>query len=167
MNHISVFFFKGVSEKGWETAKVDPPPRSLAWNPGELGSTCMQVAGPKKWFFRMRNPDFRKKVSMEGKIWYVCAPSLSHVLLFATPWTIARQAPLSVGFPRQECWNGLPLSPMGDHPYWGIEPASPASPTLAGRFFTTEPPGKPMQNMTTPIKCSCLNPWNLEIHYLA
>ena len=62
------FFFKGVSDKGWETAKVDPPPRSLAWNPGELGSTCMQVAGPKKWFFRMRNPDFRKKVSMEGKI---------------------------------------------------------------------------------------------------
>ena len=57
----------------------------------------------------------------------------SHVQLFVTPWTIARQAPLSVGFPRQEYWNGLPF------PDLGIEPVSPA---LAGRVFTTEPPGK-------------------------
>ena len=63
----------------------------------------------------------------------------SHVQLFATPWTIARQAPLSVGFPRQEYWNGLPFPSPGKFPDLGIEPVSPA---LAGRFFTTEPPGK-------------------------
>jgi len=53
-------------------------------------------------------------------------------------------APLSMGFPRQEYWNGLPFPPPGDLPNPGTEPASPVSPALAGRFFTTEPAGKPM-----------------------
>ena len=61
---------------------------------------------------------------------------LSHVWLFATPWTTAHQAPLYTS--RQENWNGLPFPPPGDLPYPGIEPKSPASPALAGRFFTTE-----------------------------
>ena len=64
---------------------------------------------------------------------------LSHVRLFATPWTIAPQAPLSVNFSRQEYWRGLPFSSPGDLPDPGIEPESPA---LAGGFLTTEPPGK-------------------------
>ena len=59
---------------------------------------------------------------------------------FAAPWTVAHQAPLSMGFPRQENWDGLPLPSPGDLPDSGIEPTSPA---LADRFFTTEPPGKP------------------------
>ena len=63
---------------------------------------------------------------------------------FVTPWTIAHQAPLSMGFPRQECWSGLPFPFPGDLPDPGIESVSPASPALAGRFFTTEPPGKPV-----------------------
>ena len=46
------------------------------------------------------------------------------------------------GFPRQEYWTGLPFPPLGDLPNPGIEPASSASPALAGGFFTTEPPGK-------------------------
>ena len=57
-------------------------------------------------------------------------------------WTVARQAPLSMGFPRQEYWSGLPFLSSGNLPDPGIEPMSPASPALAGRFFTTEPPGK-------------------------
>ena len=57
----------------------------------------------------------------------------------ATPWTVACQAPLSVGFPRQEYWSGLLFPSPGDLPNPGIELACPA---LAGRFFTTEPPGK-------------------------
>ena len=65
---------------------------------------------------------------------------LSRVQLFATPRSVARQAPLSVEFSRQEIWSGLPFPPPGDLPDWGIDPTSPA---LAGRFFTTEPPGKP------------------------
>ena len=63
----------------------------------------------------------------------------NHVPLFATLWTIARQAPLSMRFPRQEHWSGLPCPPARDPPYPGTESASlisPASPALAGGFFT-------------------------------
>ena len=56
--------------------------------------------------------------------------SLSHVQLFATPWTVACQAPLSMGFSRQEYWNGLPVPSPGDLPNPGIELASLASPAL-------------------------------------
>ena len=59
---------------------------------------------------------------------------------FVTPWTIACQAPLSMGFPRQEYWNGLPFPSPGDLPHPEMEPGSPA---LAGGIFTFEPPGKP------------------------
>ena len=57
-----------------------------------------------------------------------------------TLWTVAHQAPLSLGYPRQEYWNGLPFPSPGDLPDPEVEPASPA---LAGGFFITEPPGKP------------------------
>ena len=67
----------------------------------------------------------------------MCCLVAKSVRLFATPWTVAHQAPLSVGFPRQERWSGLPFPAPGDLPNPGIEPASPA---LAGGFFTTEPP---------------------------
>ena len=59
---------------------------------------------------------------------------------FATPWTVALQAPLSMGFPRQEHWSGLPFPSPGDLPDSRIKPVSLA---LAGGFFITEPPGKP------------------------
>ena len=62
---------------------------------------------------------------------------------FVTPRTEALQARLSMGFSRQEYWSGLPFPPPGDRPDPGIKPASLA---LAGRFFTTEPPGKPLVN---------------------
>ena len=52
------------------------------------------------------------------------AKSLSHVQLFATPWTVVCQAPLSMGFSRQEYWSGLPYPPPGDLPNPGIEPTS-------------------------------------------
>ena len=60
----------------------------------------------------------------------------SHVRLFVTPWTVAHQAPLSMGFSRQEYWNGLPCPPPEDLPDPGIEPESFMSPALGGRFFT-------------------------------
>ena len=69
----------------------------------------------------------------------------SHVQLFVTLWTVAHQAPLSRGFSSQEYWSGLLCPPPGDLPNPGIKPVSPASPALAGRFFTTEPPGKPQK----------------------
>ena len=49
-----------------------------------------------------------------------------------TPWTVVRQAPLFMGFPRQEYWSGLPFPPLGNSPNPGIKPTSPA---LAGRFL--------------------------------
>ena len=60
---------------------------------------------------------------------------LSRVPLFATPWTVARQAPQSKGFSRQDYWSGLPFPPPGDLPDPGIEPASLACPAMAGGFF--------------------------------
>ena len=60
-----------------------------------------------------------------------------------TPWTVAHQAPLSMGFPRQEYWSGLPFPTSGDLPNPGIEPMSLVSPALAGRFSTIAPPGSP------------------------
>ena len=87
-----------------------------------------------------------------GRVHSICALSwfdcnimcmLSPIRLFATPWTVAHQDPLSMGFPRQEYWSGLPCPLSGDLPNSGIEPMSLMSPATAGGFFTTEPPGKP------------------------
>ena len=60
---------------------------------------------------------------------------------FATLWTVAGQAPLSMGFPRQEYWSELLFLSSGDLPDPGTEPMSPA---FRGGFFTAEPPGKPI-----------------------
>ena len=82
-------------------------------------------------------------------LYSVCDQSLSHVRLFATPWTVAHQASLSLGFPRQEYWNGLPFPSPRDLP-------DPSDWTwvswLAGRFFTTKTPGKPTSNGHMVIK---------------
>ena len=61
----------------------------------------------------------------------------SHVQLSATPWTVACQTPLSMGFSRKEYWSGMPFPPPGYHPNPGIKPTSPESPTQVGGFFTT------------------------------
>ena len=73
----------------------------------------------------------------------VCALLLSHVWLFVTPWTVAHQASLSMGFPRQEYWSGLPFPLLRDLPDPGIKPMSPASPALWADSLPVEPPGKP------------------------
>ena len=72
----------------------------------------------------------------------VCVCVRVHTQLWteSIPWTAARQAPLSMGFSRLEGWSGLPFPSPGDIPDPGIKPVSP---TLAGGFFTAEPPGKP------------------------
>ena len=62
--------------------------------------------------------------------------------LFAIPWTVAHQTPLSMEFFRQDYWSRLPFPTPGDLPNPGIKPLSLASSALAGRFFTTVPPGK-------------------------
>ena len=70
------------------------------------------------------------------------AKLLSRVQFCATSWTVARQAPLSMGFSRQEYCSGQPFPPLGDLPNPGIEPSSLMSSALAGRFFTLGSPGQ-------------------------
>ena len=62
---------------------------------------------------------------------------------FEIPWAVAQQAPLSMEFPRQECWSVLPFPPPAVLSDPGIELASPTSPAQADGFFTTAPPGEP------------------------
>ena len=72
----------------------------------------------------------------------------NHAPLFATPWTVAKQAPLSMRFSRQEYWSGLSSPPPGDLPNPGIEPASSA---LAGGFFTLlSHRGSPLEGLSEP-----------------
>ena len=74
----------------------------------------------------------------------VCVCVLSHFWLFATPWTVARQAPLSIELSRQEYWSGLPFPVPQPLPDPRTKPVSPMSSTLAGEFFTIVPTGKPV-----------------------
>ena len=68
---------------------------------------------------------------------HVCAPSLGRGRVFATPWTVAHYAPLSMEFSGQEYWSGLPFSAPGDLPHPRIKPTAPVVLALAGRFSTT------------------------------
>ena len=84
----------------------------------------------------------------------------SRVWLFAAPWTVAQQAPLSVGFSRQEYWSRLPCPPPGELPNPGIKPTSLMSPALAGEFFTT---GASCEAHT--LKVYNLIIWLCDIHH--
>ena len=84
--------------------------------------------------------------------------SLSCVRLFATPWTVAHQAPPSMGFSRQEYWSGLPFPSPGDLPDPGIEPRSS---TLRADALTSEPPGKPY-GLLNPLSASNLASWRAK-----
>ena len=107
------------------------------WNGLAAAAAAAAAAG----LYKKRDTD---QIFLPLKFWKdICIYMLllfSHVWLFVTPWTVALQAPLSMGFPRQEYWSGLPFSSPGHLPHPGIKPASPE---LAGRFATTEPGGKP------------------------
>ena len=81
--------------------------------------------------------------------WFVVVQWLSRVRLFLSQKRVGCQTPLSMRFPRQEHWSGLPFSPPGDLPNPGIKSASPE---LAGWFFTSEPPGRPHFWLTIDLK---------------
>ena len=72
---------------------------------------------------------------------FICCCSLVVSDSFVTPWTVGHQAPLSMGFSKKEYWTGLPFPSPEDFPDPRIKPVSPE---LSGRFFTPEPPGKPI-----------------------
>ena len=96
-----------------------------------------------------------RKKSPRVLLWreFCCSGVHSCLTLFQPPWTVAHQAPLSMGFSMQEYWSGLPFPSPGDLPNPGIEPTVPA---LAGRFFTTEPPGKRIYSTNN---LSCKSTW--------
>ena len=83
----------------------------------------------------MRSPEFKAGPKSN----YVSVHAYS-VALAVAPWTVAHKAPLSMGFPRQEYWSGLPCLPPGGLPDSGIKPTSLRSPVLVGGFFTTSGP---------------------------
>ena len=79
-------------------------------------------------------------------MYFTCLPAhlLSHVQIFVTTWTVAHQAPRSMGFSRQGYWSQLPFPSPGNLPKPRIKSMFPVARALEGRFFSTEPPGKPM-----------------------
>ena len=80
---------------------------------------------------------------------------LSHFSRFqlcVTPWMAAHQAPLSMGFSRQEHWSGLPCTPPGNFPLQGAEPTSPASPSLQADSLSLSPWGNPIYIYTSVCK---------------
>ena len=88
---------------------------------------------------------------------YVCMLScFIHVQLFVMLWTVAHQAPLFMGFSRQEYWSGLPCPPPGDLPDPGVKPVSLMPPTLAGRFFTTSTTREVLYRWRNVCVCVCL-----------
>ena len=97
----------------------------------------------KNNFQNSKNINYKPKkklfsLNKSKKIW--CVKLLSCVQLFATPWTVACQAPLSMGFSRQEYWSGLPFPSPGDLPNPGLKPTSPA---VLADSLQAEPPGEP------------------------
>ena len=99
-----------------------------------LVQLLLQCSHTEKWFI----------LTMD--LFIVCVRTLSPSVVsdsFATLWTVAHQAPLSMEFARQEYWSGVPSPTSGTLPDPGIEPMSLASPSLADGFFATVPPGKP------------------------
>ena len=91
-----------------------------------------------------KQPKYPLTEGRKKKMWYIYmlffVQSLSRIQLFETPWTAAHQAPVSIGFSSQEYWSVLPFPYPGDLRSLGIKLMSPS---LTGRFLTTEPPGKP------------------------
>ena len=92
----------------------------------------------------------------------VCACALSPVWLFTMPWTLACQAPLSMGFSRQEYWSRLPWPPLGDLPDPGIEPGSLMSPALPGVFFTTSITWEAFSRIKCVLSATTLILWFFE-----
>ena len=125
--------------------------KNLPAKAGDIGDTCSVLGagrspgeghGNPLQYSCLENPINRGACQLQS-IWsQVKVKSLSLVRLFVTPWTVAYQAPPSVGFSRQEYWSGLPFPSPGDLPDPGIKPRSPSYQADA---LTSEPPGKPRE----------------------
>ena len=93
-------------------------------------------------------------LTVHGVLSVLCACWVPSVVSnSATPWTVVRQAPLSMGFSRPEYWSGLPWPPPGDRTDLGIEPTSLMSPALASKFFTTNASWQALSVLHVLISC--------------
>ena len=102
---------------------------------------CLPCANQRqRWNSSPKSSTWPMHEARKSKFHVVVVRSLSHVQLFVTPWTVARQAPLSRGISKQEYWSGLPFSSPGDLPDPGTEPRSPA---LQADSLPTKLGGKP------------------------
>ena len=128
----SIFFFQ---------LSTHPPLLSLQWGIFFFLSFLTVPWGMQDLSFPTKNQTHAPTVEVCVN---VCVKSLSRVRLFETLWTVARQAPLSMGFSRQEYWIGLPFPSPGDLPNPGIEPGSPA---LQADALSSEPPGTPSKSI--------------------
>ena len=134
----------GVPPNQWYPVPVPKEPIKLSETPGSGSGNLTKAHGPARSLASKRSTRFVLKHAVfyttawvGGETGGQCVRAhFSHIRLFVTPLTVARQAPLSMGFSRQEYRNGLPCPSLGDLPDPGIELAS-LSPALAGRFFTT------------------------------
>ena len=95
------------------------------------------------WTFVFKRSFLRPSVNSKKNIYVCVLCCFSCVRLFATLWTVAQQAPLSMGFSRQQYWSGLPCPTPGYHPNPGIKPMPLRSPALAAGSLPLAPPGKP------------------------
>ena len=96
----------------------------------------------KTWVKHMDFKWNKESIRKFCHFFHVMCP-VAQLCLFRASWTLAHQAPLPMGLPRQQYWSGLPFPSPGDLPHPGISPESPASLALAGGLFTSGPPGKP------------------------
>ena len=123
-----------MADKAWDwTPACFPSPLPYCFpstQPGLLPNSRTHVLLPAFLLFHLFIHSFSKQVKVK---------SLSRGQLFATPWGVAHQDPLSMGFSRQEYWSGLSFPSPGDLPDPGIEPGSPA---LQADALPSEPPGK-------------------------
>ena len=131
--------------KAIQARKVSPP----SWKHSEAGITSQKknrAQEPKLRGPWIRGPRLSSS-SKAGPANSSCVCVLSRILLFATPWTVAHQAPLSLEFSRQEYWSSFPLPTPSDLPDPGIEPTSPA---LASRLFTTSATWESLIHLAVP-----------------
>ena len=121
--------------------------KSMGWDKVTLRDTkaIISVASESRARAKLggnfKKADFNSSKPKGRKRKHICAPSyccaVAQLCLFGTPWAVAHQAPLSMGFPRQEYWSGLVFAPPKDLLNPAIEPVSPSAPALAGRSFAT------------------------------
>ena len=119
-------------------------------SPGDLPSPGTEPRSPKlqadSWLSEPPGEAPRDTHTHHFSYYSLCCAvcsDVSHIRLFATPWTVAHQPPLSLGFSWQECWSGILFPPPEHLSYPGIEPPSLMSPTLVSRFLTTSATWKP------------------------